>query len=226
MPADVRVAQTAREAAKNSDAVVTCLPKPEHILDVVNGEEGLFAGAKSGMVWIDTSTTDFKQTRALAQTAQERGVLHARGHLGRAAFAPCKKNNMVCLGGGDAAAFEFWRPALQDAIGPVVVRCGDIGAGAIAKVASNMLAFVNMAAAAECLMLAKRAGLDIENFFDAIRASAGNSFAWEDRCAAHFLTDNTRRALRWILPAKTCICRTAWGGTCRFPWNCTRWLSK
>jgi 3-hydroxyisobutyrate dehydrogenase len=178
LPADVRVAKTAREAAESSDAVVTCLPKPEHILEAVNGEEGLFAGAKSGMVWIDTSTTDFKQTRALAQTAQERGVCMLEATLTGGVRA-LQKNNMVCLGGGNAAAFEAWRPALQDAIGPVVVRCGDIGAGAIAKVASNMLAFVNMAAAAECLMLAKRAGLDIENFFDAIRASAGNSFAWE-----------------------------------------------
>ena len=42
-----------------------------------------------------------------------------------------------------------------------------------------MLAFTNMIAASECMMIAKRAGLDLENFFDAIRVSAGNSFAWE-----------------------------------------------
>ena len=67
----------------------------------------------------------------------------------------------------------------RDAIGEVVVLCGDIGAGAIAKVVSNMLAFTNMVAASECMMIAKKAGLDLENFFDAIRVSAGNSFAWE-----------------------------------------------
>ena len=58
-------------------------------------------------------------------------------------------------------------------------RCGEIGSGAIAKVASNMLAFLNMAGGVECMALAKNAGLDLETFFDAIRASAGNSFAWE-----------------------------------------------
>ena len=68
---------------------------------------------------------------------------------------------------------------MQDAIGEVVVLCGDIGAGAIAKVVSNMLAFTNMIAASECMMIAKKAGLDLETFFDAIRVSAGNSFAWE-----------------------------------------------
>ena len=86
---------------------------------------------------------------------------------------------MVCLAGGNKETFKIWKEVLQDAIGEVVVLCGDIGAGAIAKVVSNMLAFTNMIAASECMMIAKRAGLDLESFFDAIRVSAGNSFAWE-----------------------------------------------
>jgi 3-hydroxyisobutyrate dehydrogenase len=86
---------------------------------------------------------------------------------------------MVCLAGGDEETFKLWKKVLQDAIGEVVVLCGKVGAGAIAKVVSNMLAFTNMVAASECMMIAKKAGLDLENFFDAIRVSAGNSFAWE-----------------------------------------------
>ena len=81
---------------------------------------------------------------------------------------------------------QSFHPSIQEnkwflaaAIGPVVVRCGEIGSAAIAKIASNMLAFLNMAGGVECMALAKNAGLDLETFFDAIRASAGNSFAWE-----------------------------------------------
>ena len=178
LPDDVRPAKTARETAEQCDAVFTCLPKPEHVLAVVDGEDGLLAGAAPGMVWIDASTTNFRQTQSLARRAGERGVRMLEGTITGGVRA-LQKNNMVCLSGGDAEVFNEWRQTLQDAIGPVVIRCGDAGAGAIAKVVSNMLAFTNMVAAAECLMLAKRAGLDLENFFDAIRASAGNSFAWE-----------------------------------------------
>lgn len=178
LPDDVSPAKTAREIAAQSDAVFTCLPKPEHVLAAAEGEDGLLAGADSGMAWIDASTTNFRQTRDLAEKAAARGVRMLEGTLTGGVRA-LRENNMVCLGGGDAETFERWKPTMQDAIGPVVIRCGDAGAGAIAKVVSNMLAFTNMAAAAECLMLAKRAGLDLENFFDAIRASAGNSFAWE-----------------------------------------------
>ena len=90
-----------------------------------------------------------------------------------------QNNNMVCLAGGDVKIFKIWKEVLQDAIGEVVVLCGNIGSGAITKVVSNMLAFTNMVAASECMMIAKKAGLDLESFFDAIRMSAGNSFAWE-----------------------------------------------
>ncbi|GIR64960.1 MAG: hypothetical protein CM15mP70_00670 [Pelagibacteraceae bacterium] len=75
-----------------------------------------------------------------------------------------QNNNMVSLAGGNKEIFNEWKELIQDAIGEVVVLCGDIGAGAIAKVVSNMLAFTNMVAASECMMIAKKAGLDLENF--------------------------------------------------------------
>ena len=178
LPAGVRVASSLRELAADNDAVITCLPKPEHILAAVEGKDGLLEGASPGLTWIDTSTTNYKQTRALAEKAATVGADMLEATLTGGVRA-LQRNNMVSLVGGDAALFKKWHPVLRDAIGMTVVRCGEIGAGAIAKVVSNMLAFANMVAAAECLMLAKRAGLDIENFFDAIRVSAGNSFAWE-----------------------------------------------
>jgi len=130
------------------------------------------------MVWIDTSTTNFKQTQELASKASTYGVSMLEATLTGGVHA-LKNNNMVCLAGGDEDTFRLWKEVLQDAIGEVVVLCGKVGAGAIAKVVSNMLAFTNMVAASECMMIAKKAGLDLENFFDAIRVSAGNSFAWE-----------------------------------------------
>ena len=147
-------------------------------MQAVDGEDGLLQNASLGMIWIDTSTTDFKQTQKLAEKAKTYGVSMLEATLTGGVHA-LQNNNMVCLAGGDKEIFNNWKEVLQDAIGEVVVLCGDIGAGAIAKVVSNMLAFTNMVAASECMMIAKRAGLDLESFFDAIRVSAGNSFAWE-----------------------------------------------
>ena len=150
--------------------------KPEHVW-VVDGENGLLQNASTAMAWIDTSTTDFKQTQKLSAKATAYGVSMLEATLTGGIHA-LQNNNMVCLAGVDQETFNRWKEVSQDAIGEVVVLCGDIGAGAITKV-SNMLAFTNMIAASECMMIAKKTGLDLENFFDAIRVSAGNSFAWE-----------------------------------------------
>ncbi len=178
VPKDISIANSIKDLAQKCRAVLTCLPKPEHVLQVVDSEDGLLQNASSGMIWIDTSTTDFKQTQKLAEKAKNYGVSMLEATLTGGVHA-LQNNNMVCLAGGDEEIFNKWKKVLQDAIGEVVVLCGEIGAGAIAKVVSNMLAFTNMVAASECMMIAKRAGLDLESFFDAIRVSAGNSFAWE-----------------------------------------------
>ena len=177
VPESVIKASSIKNIAEQCTVVLTCLPKPEHVLEAVD-EDGLLKNASSGTVWIDTSTTDFKQTQKLSLKAKTYGVSMLEATLTGGVHA-LQNNNMVCLAGGDQETFNRWKEVLQDAIGEFVVLCGDIGAGAITKVASNMLAFTNMIAASECMMIAKRAGLDLENFFDAIRVSAGNSFAWE-----------------------------------------------
>ena len=171
-------ATSIKNLTEQCNAVITCLPKPQHVLEVVEGERGLLQNASSGMIWIDTSTTNFKQTQDLAKKASQYNVSMLEATLTGGVHA-LQNNNMVCLAGGDVKIFKIWKEVLQDAIGEVVVLCGNIGSGAITKVVSNMLAFTNMVAASECMMIAKKAGLDLESFFDAIRMSAGNSFAWE-----------------------------------------------
>ena len=63
VPKDVIKANSIKNLAEKCNAVLTCLPKPEHVLNAVDGENGLLQNSPSGMIWIDTSTTDFKQTQ-------------------------------------------------------------------------------------------------------------------------------------------------------------------
>jgi 3-hydroxyisobutyrate dehydrogenase len=56
---------------------------------------------------------------------------------------------------------------------------GALGSAAVIKVITNMLAFIHLVADGEALMLAKRAGLDLDQAWHAIRASSGNSFVHE-----------------------------------------------
>ncbi len=60
-----------------------------------------------------------------------------------------------------------------------VLYTGALGTALIPKVFSNILAAVNIIAAAEVMMVAKKAGLDLKTFWDCVRPSSGNSFVWE-----------------------------------------------
>ena len=68
---DIIKAVSIKDLADKCSAVITCLPKPEHVLKAVDGEDGLLQNATSGMIWIDTSTTDFKQTQKLEEKAKK-----------------------------------------------------------------------------------------------------------------------------------------------------------
>ena len=60
-----------------------------------------------------------------------------------------------------------------------VLYTGPVGTAMIPKVFSNLICAINIIAAGEALMVAKKAGLDLKTFWDCIRSSSGNSFTWE-----------------------------------------------
>jgi len=61
----------------------------------------------------------------------------------------------------------------------IVLYTGKLGTALIPKAISNNFTCLQLIAASEALMIAKKAGMDLKVFWDCIRASAGNSFVWE-----------------------------------------------
>jgi 3-hydroxyisobutyrate dehydrogenase len=172
-------AESPAEVASQSDVVVTCLPSPAIINEVVTGTNGILAGfaGRPGSTWIDMSTNDRSETLRLGSLATERGVAMLEapvtGGVHRAAAG-----EITVLVGGDEAGFEAHRELLT-AVGNPVLYIGPLGSAALIKVITNMLAFVNLVSVGEALMLAKRGGLDLGVAFEAIKQSSGNSFVHE-----------------------------------------------
>jgi 2-hydroxy-3-oxopropionate reductase len=63
-----------REVAEESGIVVTMLPGPPEVEEVVAGEEGLLEGAKEGSLIVDMSTSSPVLARELVRAAREKGV--------------------------------------------------------------------------------------------------------------------------------------------------------
>ena len=171
-------APSAAAVARASDVVFTCLPSPAVVSSVVSGPGGVFEGlAGKGGTWIDMSTNDRHETLRLGALAEALGVSvlesPVTGGVHKAAAG-----EITVLVGGNEALYEKHRDLLA-AVGSPVLYMGELGSAAIIKVITNMLAFVNLVAVGEALMLAKRGGLDLAKSFEAIRESSGNSFVHE-----------------------------------------------
>jgi 3-hydroxyisobutyrate dehydrogenase len=171
-------AENAAALAANVDVVFTCLPSPKVIDAVVTGPNGILAGfAGRNGTWIDMSTNDRNETLRLGEVVTLAGasMLEApvTGGVHRAAAG-----QITVLVGGDEASYKKHEDLLG-AVGNPVLYMGPLGSAALIKVITNMLAFVNLVAVGEALMLAKRGGLDLAKSFEAIKESSGNSFVHE-----------------------------------------------
>lgn len=173
-------ASSIRELVAESDTVFTCLPSPSAIEAVVNGPEGVISslsGRTSSGTWVDMSTNDQSETLRLGAVAKSNGVnmLEApvTGGVHKAA-----SGDITILVGGDEDVYKSHADVLA-AMGSPVLYIGQLGSAALIKVITNMLAFVNLVAVGEALMLAKRGGLDLATTFEAIKHSSGNSFVHE-----------------------------------------------
>ena len=69
LPENIPRTKTPRELAEICDVVMTALPAPPHVRDVMTGDNGVLAGLRAGGVWIDHTTTDYQQTLELAEAA-------------------------------------------------------------------------------------------------------------------------------------------------------------
>jgi len=164
-------AASPQEMAAACDSIFTCLPSPAATQAVVGGPNGILAGARPGLTWIEMSTNDRHEIIRLAALAAERDVacLEApvTGGVHKAA-----SGEITILVGGEQPVFAAHLPALQ-AMGGKVFHMGPLGSASVIKVITNMLAFIHLKACAEALMLARRGGLDLGQAWQAIAASSG-----------------------------------------------------
>jgi len=177
LAAGARWADSPAEVGKASDTVFTCLPSSKAVSAVVSAANGVLAGLAAGGTWIDMSTNDREETIRLAALAAAKGVAALEAPV-TGGVHKAAAGDITVLVGGDQKVYEAHLPMLQ-AMGGEIIHMGPLGSAAVIKVITNMLAFINLVAVGEALMLAKRGGLDLAQSFHAIKASSGNSFVHE-----------------------------------------------
>jgi 3-hydroxyisobutyrate dehydrogenase len=170
-------ADSPRALAQAADLIITCLPSPAVVSDVMEADDGVIAGLAPGKIWLEMSTTDEAEVRRLAMLVQAVGAKPLDGPVSGGCHRAATGNISIFVG-GDRAAFEKILPALT-VMGRRILHTGSLGSASVLKVVTNYLCSVHLVALGEAMMTAKRAGMDLNTTFEAIRISSGNSFVHE-----------------------------------------------
>jgi 3-hydroxyisobutyrate dehydrogenase-like beta-hydroxyacid dehydrogenase len=163
-----RVVRSPAEVARASDVVMIAVVDLAQVKAVLEGPEGLLAGAHPGLVAILLSTINVDEIEPLARSVAAVGAkLLDCGVTGGPASA---EKGLVCLLGGDEVTVALVRPVLED-FSARVLHMGERGAGMRAKVARNIAAFVQWRGVYESALLAEAAGVDLNKLAEAMENS-------------------------------------------------------
>lgn len=194
------VAASARELAAASDVVVTMVADAEAVRALLEGPDGILAGAAPGLVLAEMSTIGPLAARELAALCAERGVEMLDAPVsGSTAVAEAAR--LTVMVGGEEAAFERAKPVLA-AMSKAQLHLGPSGAGAAVKVGLNVIVAATTVAVSEALVLAEQAGVEREAAYEAIGSSAVASPFVEYKRAAFLDPDGTPTAFALELMAK------------------------
>lgn len=172
--AGAAAAASGMEVARRSDVVITMLPNSPHVRQAVTCEDGILAGARPGLWYVDMSSIAPGMSQEISALCAQKGV--------RMVDAPVSggepkavDGTLAIMAGGDREVFDALKDNVLLKMGSSAVYCSAIGAGNTVKLANQVIVALNIAACAEALTLAKMAGVDPQVVFDAIKNGLAGS---------------------------------------------------
>ncbi|MDP9172557.1 MAG: NAD(P)-dependent oxidoreductase [Planctomycetota bacterium] len=169
-----RYLATPAEVAANSDIVLICVTDTPDVKAVIQGDDGILAGARSGMIVIDHSTISPSATRAMAAELSTRGVALLDAPVSGGDVG-AKNGTLSIMVGGEENAFSRVEPILKR-MGGTITYCGPSGTGQLTKLVNQILVSVTNLAVCEALVFARQHELNMEKTVAALAAGAGGSW--------------------------------------------------
>jgi len=166
-------APNAAAVAQAADVVFLALTDSPTVRFVIEGDDGILAAPERPAFIIDTTTGDPDQTQEVAALLREHGITYLDATISGSS-QQVRDGDAVFMVGGDESALAVCTP-LFDAIGGTRFHVGPAGAGARAKLASNLVLGLNRLALAEGLVFARELGLDLSRFLELLKATPAYS---------------------------------------------------
>jgi 3-hydroxyisobutyrate dehydrogenase len=174
--AGARPAASLASLADAAEVVLLSLPDSRAIEAVVAGLE---AHLRDGHVVVDLSTAAPASTAAIHERLGARGVAYVDAGISGGA-AGAEAGTLTIMAGGEPEAVDAVRPLLAH-FAATVHHMGPSGSGHVAKLINNFLNAISLAATAEAMVAARKAGLDLRQLLEVVNASSGVNFATMNR---------------------------------------------
>lgn len=175
--AGAKAAASGREVGAASDIVVTMLPEPQHVEQVVLGAGGVAEGLRAGGIVIDMSTIDPQTSRRVGDALRARGMEMVDAPVGKTS-EHAATGTLTLMVGGNQEAIERAMPVLK-CMGTDTFFCGGPGTGHAMKITNNLLATTIMMANTEALAIGIKSGLTLELMQEVMRTT----MAWNQQFA-------------------------------------------
>jgi len=168
-----KAASSSREVAEQCTLIITMVPNSPQVKEVVMGAGGILEGMQPGTIIADMSSINPIASREICAAVEAKGgfMLDAPVSGGEPKAIDGTLSIMV---GGKQEIFDKVKDILG-VMGASVTLCGDIGAGNTTKLVNQIIVAVNIAALGEALVFGKKAGVDPEAIYKAIRGGLAGS---------------------------------------------------
>ena len=182
----VTICSSPRQVAEEAPVVLLSLPLPKTLFDVVLGPDGV-AAAGPGRCVIDLSTSGAKASRAVAAELTAKGLRFLDAPVS-GGVPGAEKGTLAVMVAGERDLYEKHR-GLLSIIGKNVFYVGaETGQGQAMKLVNNMLSATALAATAEAMAVATKAGIAPDVALDILNVSSGRNSATQDKFPKDVIT--------------------------------------
>ncbi|GEB31833.1 3-hydroxyisobutyrate dehydrogenase [Brevibacillus sp. 1238] len=180
---------TIEEVVKQTEVVLTSLPSPGIVESVYTGAGGILEHARAGQILMDTSTVTPGLNERLAVACAGKGVGYLAAPVSGGVIG-AKNRTLTIMVGGPKNLFDQMQPIFA-ALGQNIFHVGArVDSGTAVKLINNLLIGFYTSAVSEGVTLAAQMGLDLDQLFEILNVSYGQSRIYERNYKSFIATND------------------------------------
>src|SRR5262249_30710204 len=166
-------ARSPAEIGAHADVVFSCLPSLEALDEVVQGANGLIHAARPGQIIVELGSHPAHLKERYAAPLAAKGAVFIDGEVSGTPGMVAQRKGVIYLAGDADTCRKLER--VVSGFADLCLYLGPFGAASKVKLINNLLVALNIAATAEAMALALKAGVDIDLMIKAIANGSGGS---------------------------------------------------